>query len=110
MRFLNPLILATILLVIQKGESISGITIDSAGTCQGIIGGKIQAALVDMGNMARFTYDCTNAWATGTQSQCNPTVFLSTFQAYFGSITNRAVAGRGQTLLCMCVSHLGFKY
>jgi hypothetical protein len=102
MRFFNPLILATVFLAVQKGES--AITIDPT-TCRGVLSGKIQAALVDMGNMARFAHDCTNALQTGTPPQCNPTVLLSTFTAYFGRVTNNDLASRGQTVLCMCFNH-----
>lgn len=100
MRLFNCPILVTFLTAIQTGKALSGITVDGS-TCQGVLLGRINAALIDMGNMARFAHDCTAAMQAGTPPQCNPTVLLSTFQAYFGSITNGAITARGSTILCM---------
>jgi hypothetical protein len=103
MRSFKWLVLTIVLLAVQRGES--GITIDSA-TCAGTLGGKIQAGLVDMGNMARLAYGCTADLQSGTAtSGCNSQVVLSTFQAYFGSVTDSDLGSRGQTVLCTCFYH-----
>jgi hypothetical protein len=103
MRSFKWLVLTIVLLAVQRGES--GITIDPA-TCAGTLTGKIQAGLVDMGNMARLAYGCTADLQSGTAtSGCNSQVVLSTFQAYFGSVTDSDLASRGQTVLCTCFYH-----
>lgn len=98
MHFFNSLILAIILLTIRMVES--SIIIDPT-TCPGVLRGRVQAALVDMGNIARLAYACTDALKTNTQPPCNPRVILNTFQAYFGSVTDGNLASRGDAVLCM---------
>jgi hypothetical protein len=97
------LVLTIVLLAVQRGES--GITIDSA-TCAGTLSGKIQAGLTDMGNIARLAYGCTADLQSGAAtSACNSQVVLSTFQAYFGSVTDGDLASRGAIVLCTCFCH-----
>jgi hypothetical protein len=103
MRSFKWLVLTIVLLAVQRGES--GIIIDSA-TCPGTLRGKIQAGLVDMGNIARLASGCTTDLQSGTAtSGCISQVVLSTFQAYFGSVTDNDLGARGNTVLCTCFYH-----
>jgi hypothetical protein len=96
----NWMLLTIVLLAVQRGES--GITVDPA-TCTGTLNGKIQAALVDMGKIARLAEGCTNDLKYGTNTGgCNQRVVLNTFQAYFGPVTGN-LQGRVDTVICTYV-------